>query len=112
MSVKKSTFFLGIFVILLPFLGLPTFWKSFFIVLSGTILTLASVRFEISRKEEENSSEKNEILEFHEEVVVLEKIPEPALHQINYQENGSEIKKSIKKRVSKAVSKRKHEKVS
>ncbi len=44
MTVRRSTFFLGIFIFLIPFLGLPTFWKTFFIIFSGVTLVLLSIR--------------------------------------------------------------------
>ena len=50
MIVRRGTFFLGIFIFLLPFLGLPTFWKTFFIIFSGVTLSLLSLRMSLPRK--------------------------------------------------------------
>lgn len=44
MIERKSTFFLGIFVFLIPFLGVPSSWKTFFIVVSGLYLIFLSVK--------------------------------------------------------------------
>ena len=59
MIQKRGTFFLGIFVFLIPFLGLPTSWKTSLIVFSGLYLIYTSItitlpeRFKkISRKPE------------------------------------------------------------
>lgn len=50
MITRKSTFFLGIFVFLIPFFGLPTFWKTFFIILSGAILVALSIQVSIQKR--------------------------------------------------------------
>ncbi len=47
----KSTFFLGIFIFLIPFLGLPSFWKTFFIILSGLGLVALSVKITLPKKQ-------------------------------------------------------------
>lgn len=47
---RKSTFFLGVFIFLIPFLGLPTFWKTFFIILSGAILVSLSIKVSIPKR--------------------------------------------------------------
>lgn len=47
---KKSTFFLGIFIFLIPFTGFPSSWKSFFVVLSGLILIFLSIKISIPRR--------------------------------------------------------------
>lgn len=44
MIIRTSTFFLGAFIFLIPFLGLPTFWKTFFTIFSGVTLILLSVK--------------------------------------------------------------------
>jgi hypothetical protein len=50
MISRKSTFFLGIFIFLIPFLGVPTSWKTTLIVSAGIILTLLSIRVVMPRK--------------------------------------------------------------
>jgi len=44
MITRRSTFFLGIFIFLIPFFGFPTSWKTTFIVLSGLLLIWLSVK--------------------------------------------------------------------
>jgi len=48
MISRKSTFFLGIFIFLIPFMGLPTFWKTLIIVLCGISLVVSSISVTIS----------------------------------------------------------------
>ena len=50
MIQRKKTFFLGIFIFLVPFLGLPTFWKTTLIVLSGLALIALSIKIVLPRK--------------------------------------------------------------
>ena len=50
MIQRKSTFFLGIFIFLIPFLGFPSFWKTVMITLSGLALILLSVKVTLPRK--------------------------------------------------------------
>ena len=45
MIQNKSTFFLGVFIFIIPFLGLPTSWKTTLIVLSGLGLMALSFKF-------------------------------------------------------------------
>ena len=47
---RRSTFFLGIFIFLVPFLGVPSSWKTFFIVVSGIVLVLLSLKINIPKK--------------------------------------------------------------
>jgi len=48
---RKSTFFLGVFIFIIPFLGIPSFWKTVFIVLSGLFLIILSIRIVLPKKE-------------------------------------------------------------
>ena len=50
MISRKSTFFLGIFIFVIPFLGFPMFWKTSFTVLSGLTLLLLSVKLTIPKR--------------------------------------------------------------
>lgn len=50
MISRKNTFFLGIFIIVIPFLGIPTSAKTFFIILSGLMLIAFSVSIVLPRK--------------------------------------------------------------
>lgn len=47
---KKSTFFLGIFIFLIPFTGFPSSWKTAFIVISGLVLMFMSVKVSLPKK--------------------------------------------------------------
>jgi uncharacterized protein (DUF58 family) len=50
MISRKSTFVLGIIIFLIPFLGLPTIWKSFLVVTGGLFLVISSISFPEPRK--------------------------------------------------------------
>ena len=50
MISRKSTFFLGIFIFLIPFSGFPMSWKSTLIILSGIILVFLSVKISLPKK--------------------------------------------------------------
>lgn len=50
MIKNKKTFFLGVFIFLLPFLGLPTSWKMTLVTISGIFLVLFSVKISIPKK--------------------------------------------------------------
>lgn len=50
MISRKRTFFLGIFIFIIPFLGFPSFWKNLFIMLSGIFLVFLSVKINIPKK--------------------------------------------------------------
>lgn len=47
---RKGTFFLGIFIFLIPFLGLPTFWKTMFVCFCGLMLVALSIKIVIPNK--------------------------------------------------------------
>lgn len=55
---KKSTFFLGIFIFLIPFLGFPSVWKSAFVIISGIFLVLMSVKISLPKKSSRIKSKK------------------------------------------------------
>ncbi len=50
MIKSKRTFFLGIFIFFIPFLGLPSSWKSGLIIISGLALVAMSVRLSLPKK--------------------------------------------------------------
>lgn len=50
MIERKSTFFLGIFIFLIPFLGFPSFWKTLFVTLSGIFLISLSIKISLPKK--------------------------------------------------------------
>lgn len=47
---RKSTFFLGIFIFIIPFLGFPSTWKMFLTVVAGVLLVLLSIKISIPKK--------------------------------------------------------------
>jgi hypothetical protein len=47
---RKTTFFLGIFIFIIPFLGFPSFWKELLTAVSGIFLILLSIRIAIPKK--------------------------------------------------------------
>lgn len=58
MISNKSTFFLGIFIFLIPFMGFPSSWKSVFIIISGIALVLMSVKITLPKKTSKTRSRK------------------------------------------------------
>ena len=50
MITNRRTLFLGIFIVLIPFLGFPSSWKTFMIVISGLTLISFSVEITIPKK--------------------------------------------------------------
>jgi predicted membrane protein len=50
MIKSKRMLFLGIFIFLIPFLGIPTSWKTFFIVVSALALIAMSLKISIPKK--------------------------------------------------------------
>ncbi|MBI4155740.1 MAG: hypothetical protein HY507_00725 [Candidatus Zambryskibacteria bacterium] len=72
MIKRKSTFFLGIFIFLVPFLGLPSSWKTSLIILSGLTLIFLSVKILLPNKmlkHHKNRKEKTQ-------PTIVENIPE------------------------------------
>lgn len=61
MISRKSTFFLGIFIFLIPFFGLPSFWKTLFVALSGITLLFLSVKITIPKKSIKNKIKKEKV---------------------------------------------------
>lgn len=58
---KKSTFFLGVFIFIIPFLGFPSSWKTFLIIFSGIILVLTSIKISIPKKTIKSRSRREKI---------------------------------------------------
>lgn len=50
MIARKGTFYLGIFIFIIPFLGFPTMWKMFLVVVAGLSMILYSVRLPMPKK--------------------------------------------------------------
>lgn len=50
MITRKSTFLLGIAIFLLPFIGIPTFWRTLFYVMIGITLAFSSVDLVFPKK--------------------------------------------------------------
>ncbi len=71
MISRKSTFLLGIFTFLIPFMGLPTFWKTLFITLSGIYLVLSSLTLSIPKKPVKHRSKKEKAGEAALEVIPI-----------------------------------------
>ncbi len=55
---RKSTFFLGIFIFLVPFLGLPSSWKMMLITMSGLGLMLLSMKLTLPKRQGKNRGRK------------------------------------------------------
>ncbi len=73
---RRSTFFLGVFIFLIPFFGVPSFWKTVFIIFSGVLLVLLSIRVSLPKKSIRISKPKKEIVN---PVVVEEVVQEQVI---------------------------------
>ena len=63
MIERKSTFFLGLFILILSssFLGLPSSWKATLVFLSGVTLILLSVKLTLPKKPTKNLRKKEKV---------------------------------------------------
>ena len=59
MIKRKATFFLGIFIILIQFLGVPSSWKTIFTFVSGLIVISTSVDFVLPKKPKKISRQRD-----------------------------------------------------
>lgn len=50
MVTDKKTFFIGLFIFITPFLGLPLWWRFTLIILSALSLIIFSIKLELSKK--------------------------------------------------------------
>lgn len=71
MITRKSTFFFGVLVLLLPFTGFPAIWKTYIFVFIGVVLTLKSIEVSIPRKVSRSKVKKHYAAELVEEDVVV-----------------------------------------
>lgn len=46
----KGSFYLGVFIFIIPFLGFPTMWKMVLVVFGGVLLILTSLKVPSPRK--------------------------------------------------------------
>lgn len=58
---NKQTFFLGLFIIIIPALGLPTFWKTTFFILSGVVLVFLSIKITLPKRTQKKLRKKEKI---------------------------------------------------
>ena len=63
MIQNRSTFFIGIFIIIISssFLGLPSSWKTTLMLLSGLLLVALSVKITLPRKSIKNLPKKKKV---------------------------------------------------
>lgn len=63
MIERKSTFFIGIFLLIISssFLGLPSSWKTILVFFSGLSLVVLSVKFTLPKKSIKRLSKKEKI---------------------------------------------------
>lgn len=67
---RKGTFFLGVLVFLMPFIGLPTFWKTILYMFIGSMLVLSSIEFYIPKKLSKPKLKKEKVQD-----ITIENIP-------------------------------------
>ena len=58
---RKSTFVIGLFVLLIPFLGLPSSWKTALIIVSGFSLLIISVKISLPKKNIKTKTKREKI---------------------------------------------------
>ena len=61
MISKKSTFFLGIFIFIIPFLGLPNSWRGALVIISGLLLISMSLKISIPKKTSRSRAKKEKV---------------------------------------------------
>lgn len=61
MISKKSTFFLGIFLFFIPFMGFPSSWKNTLVIISGLILIALSVKVVVPKRTSRTRLKKEKI---------------------------------------------------
>ena len=68
MIERKGSFYLGVFVFIIPFLGFPTMWKMILVVIAGFSLVMISIRIPTPRRtfrskvKKDNSSQVSDII--------------------------------------------------
>ncbi len=87
MISNKRTFFLGIFIFIIPFLGFPGSWKTAFIIISGIALIFLSVKISMPKKQGRVRSKKEKVTP-----VFVENIP--IYPRDNTVESGSRVEKN------------------
>ena len=58
---KKSTFFLGLFIFFIPFLGVPTSWRTGAVISSGLFLIILSIKIPLPKKSTKGKSRKEKV---------------------------------------------------
>jgi hypothetical protein len=58
---KKSTFFLGLFIFFIPFLGFPSSYKNTLIIVSGIVLVFLSIKIPVPKKITKPKSRKDKV---------------------------------------------------
>lgn len=58
---RRSTFFLGIFIFVIPFLGIPSSWRTFFIMISGITLIILSIKITLPKKNTKSRVKKEKV---------------------------------------------------
>jgi hypothetical protein len=76
---RKSTFFLGIFIFLIPFFGLPTLWKMILTGACGALLALLSVSLEIPKR----TAAKHKPRKEKPAMISVEPVPAPVIYPRN-----------------------------
>jgi len=58
MIYNRKTFFLGLFIFLIPFFGFPSSWKMAMTIASGLVLMALSAKFEVKKPIRQKRKEK------------------------------------------------------
>lgn len=77
MITNRRTLFLGIFIILIPFIGFPSAWKTFMIIISGALLVSFSVHITIPKKIQKRVPRRRETVNpvFRESIITEQRAP-------------------------------------
>lgn len=98
---RRSTFFFGLIIFLLPFIGLPTLWKTVLSVAVGFILVISSIDFSFHKKISKPRHKKEKPVEHvYESIPLYSKdnvVEEPIVENIQVQESKPIRRKATRK---------------
>jgi hypothetical protein len=72
---RKATFFLGIFIFIIPFLGFPSTWKMALTIISGVTLVILSMQVNLPKRFAPRTRKEKPIPTPHISPIITENIP-------------------------------------
>ncbi len=86
----KSSFYLGVFVFIIPFLGFPTVWKMVLVVVAGVFLILSSIKISVPKRIFKNKTKKEMTVPIM-EISRTESVPPPQNFEVIQNMDETEI---------------------